>query len=270
MLRGATRRAVLIVEGASDEKFWSRFSDRETCELVIARGKQNALDAMNLLRSQAVDGIICIVDRDYDPFLGKDEACEDVVVTDDHDLETMLVRSESFEAVAAELGSKTKIDKIGGSNALREIVVRIGVQVGSVRLFSLEKAENLKFEGLKYRFFDPENTMDALPAIAKEVYDNTGRPGADLAAVLEFGEQLERQAPNEWWVVCGHDLTEMMGRALRSIAGNLDARAASASEMEKHLRLACDSQFVKGLTMTEAIRTWERANPTFRCLPIGF
>lgn len=270
MLRGASPKAVLIVEGASDEKFWARFTDEEACEIVIARGKQNALDAMHLIRGQSVAGVICIVDADFDSFLGKDESAADVVITDDHDLETIMIKSNSFDSVVRELGSRPKIAKIGGAARLREIILDPCIMIGKIRLFSLNRAENLRFEGLKYRFADIGDWNPAIESVCREIYNNSGRPGADLTEVTEFLSEFSESSYDPWLIVCGHDLTELLGRALRSIAGNLAARDATTCEMEKHLRLACDSELVKGLRMTEAIREWQRNNAEFRCLPLGF
>src|SRR5258707_9154382 len=102
MLRAASNNTILVLEGPTDERLFVNFIEPGQCEIVIAHGRHNALEALAILRSRSLSGVLCIVDRDFDPILGGDPSTEDILITDDHDLEATIFRSSAFDRVLYE------------------------------------------------------------------------------------------------------------------------------------------------------------------------
>ena len=87
----AARKTILIIEGGTDERLLSVFVDDAQCDIVIAYGKPNALQALEMTRCKDIPGILCILDTDYLEFLGTLPKDDDIIFTDEHDLEVMLI-----------------------------------------------------------------------------------------------------------------------------------------------------------------------------------
>ncbi len=71
MMRSAHSGAFLVVEGASDARFW-RPRRRGDCEIVDGEGKQNVVRGVRRLDAESVGGVLGIVDDDYDSLTGVD------------------------------------------------------------------------------------------------------------------------------------------------------------------------------------------------------
>jgi hypothetical protein len=96
----------LVVEGDDDHRFWSSRVATCCCELVIGDGKPNVLGALERLDRTAIDGVLGIVDDDFDALEGRVLPSPNLVVTETHDLECLLLRSPALNRVLAELGDQ--------------------------------------------------------------------------------------------------------------------------------------------------------------------
>ena len=109
MLRAASTKAVILVEGGDDEKVYGEFIDGDKCEIVICQGHRNARDALGKLEGRTIWGILCVVDADFSAFIAQNGQSPNLLQTDDHDLEVMLFKSRAFDKVLGELGSPEKV-----------------------------------------------------------------------------------------------------------------------------------------------------------------
>src|SRR5690242_1574267 len=112
MLRAAKISCIMLVEGASDERLFVHFTDQDHCDIVVCHGRENALDALGILESRSVAGVLCVIDADFSTLTRETFDSANVVLTDDHDLEVSLFKSSAFDRVLGELGSPTKIMRI--------------------------------------------------------------------------------------------------------------------------------------------------------------
>jgi Protein of unknown function (DUF4435) len=156
LLRASGDRTILIVEGDGDSKFFRSYVDSKNCEIVISRGRENALRALHLVKDRKYVGVLAVIDRDYDDFLGVVHRCDDVIVNGEHDIEVMMARSQAFDKVLIELGSAGKISEMRKRDLTpQESVVSAAHGLGVLRLFSMRTGANLRFEDLSYSFVRP-------------------------------------------------------------------------------------------------------------------
>jgi len=95
----------LLVEGHTDRNFYRRFTNPYKCQITITYSKSTALQVVSILEQEAFPGILAIVDADFDILEGKLPDSSNVLFTDAHDLETMLMKSPALERVLIEFGS---------------------------------------------------------------------------------------------------------------------------------------------------------------------
>ncbi len=68
----------------------------------------------------------------------------------------MLIKSAAFDKLLKERGSEEKIAAF--SKDIRETLLKLGQEIGKLRLLSLRNELNLKFEGLNFsKFIDKKN-----------------------------------------------------------------------------------------------------------------
>ena len=100
----------LIVEGRDDRRFWlPRCQD--DCEIVDGEGKKNVVGCIRKLDGENFRGALGVTDDDYDSLMGTPLASRNLVMTETHDLECLLIRSPALETVLAEFGVPEKINE---------------------------------------------------------------------------------------------------------------------------------------------------------------
>ncbi len=100
---------LLIVEGPSDSRLFKKFSDQSACKTIPAGGKRHAIDAIDILDKRGLSGALAIVDADYFHLDRVKLSSKNVLLTDEHDLELMLLLSNALDNVLDEHASPAKL-----------------------------------------------------------------------------------------------------------------------------------------------------------------
>ena len=146
LIRDKYNGPVLLLEGDNDVKFFKDFVKSSEIPIIPAWGKENVLDAVEILESDGrVQGFLGIVDADFGHVDGSLPTSRNVVVTDDHDVEMMIIKTKAFSAVLRELGSKGKVSKFPTEHRIRYELMQKALIIGHLRHLSLTDDFNLRF-----------------------------------------------------------------------------------------------------------------------------
>ncbi len=267
MLRADSEKAMFIVEGASDEKLLSNFINRETCEIIIAEGKDKALGAIEILQKESTQGIICLVDRDYDDFFEVNAACDNVIVTEYHDMEQIILRSDALRKLLSEMGSKQKIAKLtNGGKSIFDILVDAAHPLGALRFVALREKIPLKFKEMSFQSFGRKTIAADKSKLCKEVANNS-KINVNIAELVESIEEVLSQQHDRYMMCNGHDLTAILGKALQSFIGSNKCIYVTKEEIESKLRLAFEKTDFQRTNIYSYIVSWQQRNLGFRVLP---
>ena len=266
MLREASDNAILILEGPSDEKALRRFSDYAACFVVLSDGKDNALSSIVESNDRQWTGILCIIDRDYDDFLGRRHDIENLVVLEQHDLEMLLILSPAGQAVIAELGSQDKIALLAAKGtSVIDLVARPACLLGRLRLFALENGLNLAFEGMRFRYVSRDFEID-LHTMVQDVFNRSGQARYEYRHVIEYILRWDREEHSQYMMCNGHDFAILLGKALQHKAGSQNSTVTDGQSIERYLRLAFGWAEFGQCGLFGEIRAWEERNEPYRCL----
>lgn len=133
MKRSQDSRTVLLVEGTTDERVFKKFVNPQNCKFVIADGKDNAKLILQILeKDRKFNGFLAIVDSDFECIKNIKLENPNLLLTDSHDLETMIISSSAFERFIGEFGDMKKINAFCESlkDVLLERTLPIGTFVG--------------------------------------------------------------------------------------------------------------------------------------------
>ena len=156
MVRARFDGAVMLVEGADDCLFFEKFIDPSRCYIVIGRGKDNVIGAVQELESTDFLGILGIVDADYWNLTEVSIPSLNVVVIEVNDIELLMFKSDALLRIIREYGSEKKIEKFltrCGSADLRQALLESCIPIGFLRLLSNLEDLRLKFNEIKYKTF---------------------------------------------------------------------------------------------------------------------
>lgn len=273
MNRSLHRGVVVIVEGSSDMRVYQRFFDEDACLVIPALGKTNATGALKMLEQGGIDGILVIIDSDFWVLDGIEPDSPNLLTTDTHDLETMILSSPALEKVLDEFCMLQKRETIGAQ--VREMLLEIGRPLGFFRWLSSSQHENLalRFKNLHFeKFIRIENDTISvyIPRLVREVRLNTMNFMYDERELSEKLQLLIESNHHDPWHVCrGHDLVIVLTYLLREVFGNRRARGINQEMVDSLLRLSYEYRFFRRTRLYDSIRAWEDVHEGYSVLTAG-
>jgi hypothetical protein len=256
----------LLVEGSSDKVFYERFVDKIACQIVVIEGqpsnKIKVITVLAILDRSNFDGVIAIVDADFDRLEDSVDEGVNLLRTDTHDLETMLIDSPALDKVIAEFGSEEKIAKL--QLDVRRSLVEAGRSIGYLRWISQCDELNLKFSSLHFsNFIDEKNLQMNELNLIKEVKNKSQAFSLKTEDLQQRIADKKKKGFNPWQVCCGHDLVEILALGLRKTIGTM---SVDVDNLERSLRLAYEEVYFRKTQLWVNIRQWESSNQPFQVL----
>ncbi len=261
MTRLAHRGSFLLLEGPDDSRFWEPRVLEQRCEIVIGGCKRSVVSAVQTLDSQAVPGIVGLVDDDCDRLRSVSPPSPNLVYTDARDMEGLLLRSAAFSNVMAEYGDRAKIAafEARGTN-VRQALLQLALPLGRLRWLAMVLGADCNFRRLRHLDFVDKLTWrldeeSLLREIAKQ---------GKLPAQPQLQAELARLTCDDPWQVChGHDLVAILGIGLGHVLGHHDPGPAKIGAV---LRAGMHPNELTTLPLYQDLRAWESRNPPYLVL----
>lgn len=267
MNRRTHRGSFLILEGEDDHKFWLPRVDRQECEPIIGKGKPNVEGAITRLDSRKFSGALGIVDDDFDRLQGRELPSPNLLATDAHDLECVLLRSPALERVLAEHGDSDKIRRFEDAHdsTVRDALLARGLVFGRLRWLALRRDWDLRFTKLGPERFTNRGTWEVDRDRFYEAAVTNGVPESinGLRAAISA---LPDADPWPWSVCRGHDLISLLRIGLQQVLGDLKP-SKGVADIAALLRASFDKDDFHQGAFGREIRKWESANPPYQVLP---
>jgi Protein of unknown function (DUF4435) len=262
----------LLVEGRSDKIFYSNFVDDALCRFVVTDGKDNAISTLNTLEESSYIGVLAIVDADFDRLETSPPQSPNLLRTDTHDLETMILKSSALDKLLAIYCSDDKLKEFGRD--VRTKLLEAGMSIGYFLWLSNSDNLNLTFDGIKFKEFIDDKTLHLDERKLINEVKNKSQPAAKLALsdFIDIQKRIaaKKQDNHDPWQICrGHDLVEMLSIGLRKAIGSNQAMDVEASSdkrkntLENQLILSYEAAFFFKTQLYQEILAWENRNQPF-------
>lgn len=266
LLRSRSQGAFVLCEGETDERLYRKFFDRARCRVVFAQRKKNVVKAVELLARQGVSGVLGIVDADFDRVSGRLPQHPHILVTDNHDLEAMLIASPVLESVLDEFADSeaTKRFEETTGRTVRDALLEAACWIGCLRWVSERDRLSLTFRTLRVEEFTGCEDLRVDPsALVRSVMVASGRTVGVDGAGLERELESLRQRADGAEIATGHDLVKLLVFALSRVLGARSAVELREQAIEMALRLAANGDFFRRTGLYAAIVSWEADNPPY-------
>ena len=268
MTRSGFPGTVLIVEGDHDCRIYERFVRNGNCQVIPAHGKANATDAMAITEKAGTPGVLAIVDADFWHILGVPHASSNIIITDAHDIETMMVESRALDVVLREyaISKRTKAYLVANKAAhLRNILFMRALPLGLLRLVSEERSLRLTFRGLDYATVVSRTSLVIDERLlATVIVKLTGIPGVSRRQITKLLKESKKRQCQARQACCGHDITAILAIALQHAIGTRKSNIATAENVEKWLRMSYDLRDFKKTQLYSETKAWEAANTPYK------
>lgn len=253
----------LIVEGDTDSRFYKIFFGDNDCQTQVAHNKDNAVKALEILQRENYQGILAIVDTDFDLLEEKVNENPDLFFTDFHDCECVIVTSPALEKVISEFGSDEKIRNFGKD--VREFLFEIGTFIGYLRWISLTEGLNLTFEDIDFgKFVKRDDLTFDLGSLINTVQNKSQRPDLDGTILVEKINSLAVHNHDKRQVSCGKDLVEILSIGFQRVLGTNNSGKVASEILARDLRLAYEFEFFVSTHLYRSVKMWEEQNLPFK------
>ena len=252
--------AFLVVEGADDVRFW-RTRRHEECELIDGEGKPNVVGGLQRLDAEGHDGVLGVVDDDYDSLMGVSYGSRNLVATDAHDLECLLCRSSALDKVLAEFGSSSKISQFERDTGVdaRTGLLERALVFGRLRWAAVYFQLKVNPKAIRIsRFVDIDTWTVDSEELARAVV-----PQGSSDVLTRSIAQLPLADP--WYVARGHDMMELLRIGLMRVLGDIGA-STGTKQISQVLRAAISPGELRKTTLWMDIRAWEIENQSYPVL----
>lgn len=272
----------LLVEGRSDKLVYQRLVDAKQCEIVVVSAltdtdnsdnnsgnyggaKNLVLRVLEILETNNTPGILAVVDSDFWQLENAVPNSQNLLITDTHDLETMIMKSPALEKVIAEFASEEKI--VNFNRDIKETLLAAGMPVGYLRWISLQDDLSLSFQNLSFNKFLSSDKLNIDESkLVKEVKNKSQKPALDENVIRSKLRNFQNRNDDAWLVCCGHDLVEILSLGLRKTWGSNDSKEVKPELLEKCLRLAYETSYFYQTELSKSLQRWEENNPPYRVL----
>lgn len=268
MKRSLFGGAFLVVEGTSDKRVFGLVLDREGCWTEIAYGRDNLLGAIRILNADSFNGAFAIVDADFSNITGEAIPEENILRTDLHDLECMILNSPAFDRLLEELGSEIRVSSFATTTPLiaRQLATN-AIPLGCLRLHSLQQEMGLKFEGLTFnKFVESSDLRIDVAKMVLTVVNNSQKHHLDQTRLVAQIADEDQKGHDCWQISCGHDIVEILSVALRKKFSGKNSGDVAPENLERYLRLAYEAADLKETKLFQSLVDWEQRHPEFAIL----
>jgi Protein of unknown function (DUF4435) len=262
----------VLVEGVDDKTFFSRHLDLASCRVTVAFGRPTLLEIAAILEQRGFRGHVGIADADHCVLEGNVPSSPNIVITDFHDLEMMLVASPALDHLIAELGddsARLKFEVSTGKSS-REHVLALASVVGLFRLLSSRHRWALRFDNVDFERFLNASTFEldreALGEYLRQK-QSSPTPCPSPSEMLAAVAAEEKHGHNVYHLCCGHDVVAILAIGLRKNLGRRRPAEVKPGDLEQKLRLAYESGYFHSTRLYASLQQWEARNPPFRVLP---
>lgn len=271
---GNSLLSFLLVEGPTDKKLFISLVDTQKCQITIAYGKDNIRDILAILEQESIPGVLAIRDADFAMLEGKMPTSSNQLLTDAHDIETMLIQSPALEKVLNEFGSENKISTFvkKSGKGIRTLLLDCGQHSGYLLWLSLREGLAFDFDELDFtKFVDGNNLeVDILRLIthvkerSRQTHSSSSKQtNLSVNDIYNKMQQLQDDGHDLWHVCSGHDLTHILSIGLRKVLGTHNAQEVKPEQIEIYLRLAYERAYFQKTRLYTSIQTWQTSNTPF-------
>lgn len=253
----------LLVEGDSDKKVYQNCVDESNCRFQICKGKPSSkkrvIKVLDILNKDNIEGIIGIVDADFDHLENTQYNHNNLFLTDDHDLEIMLIKSPAFDKLLKEFASENKLNNLGLD--VKEVLLNLSYELGYLRWISQCDSLNLSFNDLDYnKFLDTKKFMIDCDKLIQKVIDKSQNNSISTQDLLTKLNNKKCDTFDKDQICCGHDIIAILSFLLRKTIGSNNANQVKPDDLERSLRLAYEAIYFKKTKLYDNIIQWQEDN----------
>lgn len=274
MLNTSFNGYYLVVEGPKDSNLYGKFMDDKNIAIKEAFGNQRVQKVLELLEKRGFDRKIGIIDSDFRKITDDLIEMDGLFITDDHDIEIMVMKTKALESVVRVFCSKAKIQSFEKKNGktIREKLLELGSEIGYLKLANktydlglVFKPKNPEGNQLKYKNFISDKTLEYLgdEKLIETVFNYSINRTEKIEGKEVINQRLSDLKKDDYDVsqlVNGHDLSNILFLLMKKVFGSNNKMLYDHNAVEDSLTLAYDFNDFKETDLYKDLKVWSVEN----------
>ncbi len=266
----------IIVEGKKDVKLYSKFIVEKKVNIEPAFGNEKVIAVLEILEKRGFERKIGIIDSDFRKILGIKKDIDGLFVTDEHDIEVMMIKTKALETIINTYCSKTSIKKyeedIGTS--IRDKIYSLGKEIGYLKLANkiydlglVFKPKNPDGKQINYSKFTCSRSLnflgkDKLVDTVINYSNNKSKNIKDKRIILDKLQEIENNDYDLLQLINGHDLTNFIYLLMKKVLKSKNRMLVDYNSVEDSLILAYELNYFRDTQLYKNVKDWEVKNNT--------
>ena len=257
MNRSIFKGTILIAEGITDLRLYSKFVDSKDVKVLPAHSKSNVIKSVNKMTARRDGKVLGIVDRDLDELKGRIFS-PPIFYTDYRDLEMMLINSAALDDVLTEYADHDRLERFQRQNGnIREAVIDACYPLGLLMYVSYIRGYNLNFKNLDFRDFVDKRTLKTdVQKMVNAVINNTLGSEISRKNVLKDLQWQMGDHKHKEKIARGHDCVDVLLLGLKDGFGSYNSLSINEGGLGGALRLAFSSDDFRISLLYEESSKW--------------
>jgi hypothetical protein len=224
LLRTADPRAVLLVEGPRDLDVVGEHLDKACFNCIPGHGKSNVVSVINHVDARNVDGVLALVDKDFDFEIGMEISSPNLIYVDYADLDTTVFLADGVACRVLHPFSDRRtreahLTSCGASDEV-SVIVRAALPVSMLRFISIREDLQLRLRGFPiHEVVDLETGTTDIERLLSLAAARSGLTLNDLLYWREEIMGLSEAVSINRWKASGHDLHATAAYLVRAAWG---------------------------------------------------
>lgn len=264
----------LVVEGQKDVKLYGKFVNSEIIRIRPAFGNEKVKRVLQILDERGFENRVGIIDSDFKKILKITENLNGLFITDDHDIEVMIIKTKALENVLNVYCSKTKIkefEKKRGTT-IREALLSLGKEIGYLKLANkiydlglVFKPKNAEGNQIRYNKFTCEKTFNFLgsESMIQTIINYSRNRDTTLKeknTIEEKFTEVSEQELDLMQLTNGHDLSNFLYILMKKILKSRNKMLTDYRAVEDSLILAYELSYFKETELFNQLTDWANQN----------
>lgn len=259
----------VYVESGCDCRFWKTYLDLQNVKIRACNGWPNVVDSVNKGNSESV---VCIgiIDRDFRDYVGDyGELPDNVFMSDEHDVEMMIIKAEGIERVINNFDAADHIQQYEAKEgtSVLDRVIGITNKIGILKL--IDRREHLNFKlrkpgkGTEFELPSYEKFLDKdghyttnqkmVDYLIEWSKNNKSQPTKTKDEILSLYEMEDVTQYDTYKLSCGHDVTYVIAYLIWK---HISGEKTDKDELEKLLRASYAMDHFKNTHICRALAQW--------------
>ncbi len=260
MLASSGKDTVLVVEGITDSRLYSKFSDNDKVKVVIGHSKSNVRKAVDeCWHNRKITSVVGIVDADLDRIQGR-KRTPPIFQTDYRDLEIMMMSSPALGDVLSEYADTEALEAFRNKyGPVFDAVISACYPIGLLMHISEEHRLSLCFKNLNFdNFIDQRSLRIDKKRLIDDIVSCTTNPRINKKKLLDILLVESSKGHNPEDYARGHDAVDVLLVGLRCNFGSFNCKTIRSGELSGSLRLAFNDHYFANTNLYGDTDKWAK------------